>query len=68
MSITQKDMYEMFAEIYYKRVFRPYADNEIHVTEATQCLLKSFYQRKIRRALLEPKVVVLSFGTLVHEA
>lgn len=68
MSITQKDMYEMFAEIYYKRVFRPYADNEIHVTEATQCLLKSFYQRKMRRALLEPKVVVLSFGTLVHEA
>ena len=68
MSVTQKDMYEMFAEIYYKRVFRPYTDTEIHVTEATQCLLKSFYQRKLQRALLEPKVVVLSFGTLVHEA
>jgi len=68
MSVTDKDLYEMFAEIYYQRTFKIYTDTEIHVTEATQCLLKSFLQRKVRRALLEPKVVVLSFGDLIHEA
>jgi len=68
MSVTSKDIYEMFSEIYYKRTFRIYRQNEVHVTEATQCLLKSFLQRNVRRALLEPKVVVLSFGNLIHEA
>ena len=58
----------MFAEIYYQRAFKVYTDTEVHVTEATQCLLKSFFQRKVKRALLEPKVVILSFGDLIHEA
>jgi len=68
MSVTDKDIYQMFAEIYYKRTFRVYQQDEVHVTEATQCLLKSFFQRKLMRALLEPKVVILSFGDLIHEA
>jgi len=68
MSVTSKTVYEMFAEVYYSRTFKTYTDREIHVTEATQCLLKSFFQRKVPRALLEPKVVVLSFGNLIHEA
>lgn len=68
MSVTDKNIYQMFAEVYYKRQFKVYQQNEIHVTEATQCLLKSFFQRKLQRALLEPKVVVLSFGNLIHEA
>jgi CRISPR/Cas system-associated exonuclease Cas4 (RecB family) len=66
--ITEKDVYEMFAEIYYGRIYVPLSNEEIHVTEATQCLLKSFYQRKLQRVLLEPKMVVLSFGDLVHKA
>jgi len=68
LTLSEKDVYEMFAEIYYSRAYLPYSNVEIHVTEATQCLLKSFYQRKLQRLLLEPKVVVLSFGDLVHKA
>jgi len=68
MSVTESSIYEMFAEIYYSRVFKVYMDTEVHVTEATQCLLKSFLFRKLPRALQEPKVVVLSFGDLIHEA
>jgi len=68
LTITEKDVYEMFTEIYYSRACLPYKDDEIHVTEATQCLLKSFFQRKLQRLLLEPKVVVLSFGDIVHKA
>jgi len=66
--ITEKDIYKFFSEIYYKHEPREYKNDEVHVTEAIQCLLKSFYQRKIRRKLLDSKIVVLSFGTLIHEA
>lgn len=68
MSVTSKLMYEMFGEVYYKEAFRAYTKDECSTTEAIQCLLKSFYQRNIRRALLEPKIVILSFGKLVHGA
>ena len=66
--VTEKDIYEMFAEVYYKRIYIPLNNETIHVTEATQCLLKSFFQRKTPRALLEPKIVVLSMGDLIHKA
>lgn len=68
LTISENEVYEMFAEIYYNKVYTPYKHDEIHVTETTQCLLKSFFQRKIQRLLLQPKVVVLSFGELVHRA
>lgn len=68
MSVTEKLMYEMWGEIYYREAFRPYTSDECSTTEAIQCLLKSFLQRKLKRALLEPKIVILSFGKLVHEA
>jgi len=68
LTISEKELYQMFAEIYYSKAYLPYRNDEVHVTEATQCLLKSFYQRKLQRLLLEPKVVVLSFGDLVHKA
>jgi len=67
-TVNEQMIYEMFGEIYYREQLRPYTVTEISVTEAIQCLLKSFYQRMLRRALLEPKIVVLSFGKLVHEA
>jgi CRISPR/Cas system-associated exonuclease Cas4 (RecB family) len=67
MSELEKMMYEMFAEVYYERIYKTYLQNEIRTTETTQCLTKSFFQRKIPRMLLEPKMVVLSFGTLIHE-
>ena len=66
--VTEKDIYELFSEIYYKRKPKQYKDDEIHVTEAIQCLLKSFYQRKVKRELLDSKIVILSFGSLIHEA
>ena len=66
--VTEKDIYKFFSEIYYKHEPREYKDDEVHVTEAIQCLLKSFYQRKLKRELYDSKIVVLSFGTLIHEA
>ena len=68
MSVTERTIYEMFSEVYYKRAFRAYTNDECSVTESIQCLLKSFFQRKLRRALHEPKIVILSFGSIVHEA
>lgn len=67
-TITDQFMYELFSEIYYNRVFREYSDTEVSVTETIQCLLKSFFQRKVRRKMYSSKIVILSFGDLVHLA
>jgi len=61
-------IYELFSDIYYTKEFPQYTDQECSVTEAVQCLLKSLLFRKVKRVLLNPKIVILSFGNLVHEA
>lgn len=68
MLINEKFMYELFSELYYDRALRQYNDDEVGTTESIQCLRKSFCQRKIGRKLLEPKIVILSFGDIVHTA
>lgn len=61
-------VYNMFGELYYEEAFRPYTDNEVSVTEAGQCLAKSFFQRKVHRAMMDSKIIILSFGKLIHGA
>jgi len=68
VTIDANFIYELFSDIYYTRKFPVYTDQECSVTEAVQCLLKSFLFRKSKRILLNPKIVILSFGDLVHEA
>jgi len=66
--IDEQFMYELFGELYYSRALREYNDDEISTTESIQCLLKTFFQRKMPRKLFQPKIVVLSFGDIVHTA
>jgi CRISPR/Cas system-associated exonuclease Cas4 (RecB family) len=66
--LTPQFFYNLFSKIYYQRELPNYDNNEVSTTQAIQCLLKSFYERKLGRKLLEPKVVILSFGTIVHSA
>jgi len=68
MSVNDKLIYECFAEVHYSRVFREYTDMQVSVYETCECLLKAFYQRKLRYALMDNKIVILSFGDLVHQA
>ncbi|RLG72880.1 MAG: hypothetical protein DRO23_09805 [Thermoprotei archaeon] len=72
MSVEAPEMstflYKLFSNVYYQQVIPSYDWNQISVTEAKQCLLKSFYQRKLGRKLFDPKIVVLSFGRLIHTA
>lgn len=67
-SVNEAMIYECFSEVYYQRVFREYSDTQVSVYETCQCLLKSFYQRKLQYKLMDSKVVILSFGNLIHEA
>jgi CRISPR/Cas system-associated exonuclease Cas4 (RecB family) len=66
--VNEAMMYECVSEIYYSRVFREYTDTQVSVFETCQCLLKSFYQRELHWKLQDNKLVILSFGNLVHEA
>lgn len=61
-------LYRMFADVFYPTEYLTTNPNEVHVTEATQCLLKSFLQRIKGRKLLDAKVVILSFGRITHKA
>jgi CRISPR/Cas system-associated exonuclease Cas4 (RecB family) len=67
-NVNDKMIYECFSELYYNRIFKEYTDKQASVYETCQCLLKSFYQRKLRYKLMDNKLVILSFGNLVHEA
>jgi len=67
-TVTEQLIYECFSEIYYQRIFKDYDDNQTSVTQCVQCLLKSFFERKLRRALMSSKIVILSFGNLVDES
>jgi CRISPR/Cas system-associated exonuclease Cas4 (RecB family) len=66
--VTDQFLYSLFSNVYYEHTQPQYGSNECGTTEAVQCLLKSFYQRKVNRHLLEPKIVILSFGRIVHLA
>ena len=68
MSVDAQFMYDLFSDLYYSRVFRQYNDDEVSTTESIQCLLKSFLQRKLKRTMALPKIVILSFGNIVHTA
>jgi CRISPR/Cas system-associated exonuclease Cas4 (RecB family) len=66
--INPQFFYNLFSNIHYEQERPVYDNDECSVTQAVQCLLKSFYERKFNRKLLEPKVVILSFGRIIHLA
>jgi len=68
MSVNENFIYSLFSNVYYERELPQYDYNEIGTSEAVQCLLKSFFQRKLARKLFDPKIVILSFGRIVHLA
>jgi CRISPR/Cas system-associated exonuclease Cas4 (RecB family) len=71
MSVRYVDpefLYNLFADMYYKQEYPHYPDNVVTTTESVQCLTKSYYQRTVPRRLLTNKIVILSFGKLVHIA
>jgi hypothetical protein len=67
-NIDEHFIYSLFADYYYERELKEYGWDDIPTHETVQCLLKSFYERKIGRRLLAPKIVMLSFGNLTHDA
>jgi len=67
-AVNEQLIYKCFSEIHYGRVFRDYTDKQASVYETCQCLLKSFNQRKLRYALEDNKIVIVSFGDIVHKA
>jgi len=68
MNVTADFVYQLFSDIYYTKEFPVYTDRECSTTEAIQCLLKSFFTRKVTRRMADSKIVILSFGDLVHMA
>lgn len=66
--INSDFMYELFGELYYNKDMRNYTDYEVSTTESIQCLRKSFAQRKMPRRLYNDKIVILTFGDIVHYA
>jgi len=68
VQVNPNFIYELFSDIYYTKEFPVYTDLECSVTETIDCLLRAFFMRKTRRALLNSKIVILSFGDLIHMA
>jgi CRISPR/Cas system-associated exonuclease Cas4 (RecB family) len=66
--VNDQFLYSLFSDLYYEQEYPQYDWNQITTTEAVQCLLKSFYQRKLAYKLYEPKTVILGFGRIVHIA
>jgi CRISPR/Cas system-associated exonuclease Cas4 (RecB family) len=67
-TVNDQFLYSLFSNVYYEHEYPKYDWNQVGTTEAIQCLLKSFFQRKLGRRLFEPKTVILSFGKIVHIA
>jgi len=61
-------IYQLFSKAYYRKGFRAYNDDECSVTQTTTCMLKAFYDRKMRREFADNKKVILMWGTLLHRA
>lgn len=66
--VNDQFLYSLFSQVYYEYEYPKYDWNQVSTTESVQCLLKSFFQRKLAYKLLEPKTVILSFGRIVHLA
>jgi len=60
-------IYYLFNETYKKHYYPVDDVDVIHVYEAVQCLLKSYYTRKHKRNLYNEKVVVLTIGEAIHK-
>lgn len=64
--MNEQFVYDLFSKAYYRKGFRRYNDDECSVTQTTTCLLKAFYDRKMRREFADRKKVILMWGTLLH--
>jgi len=65
MDVTARLVYSWFRRIV-EAQYRGFRPNVIYVTEASQCLRKSFYDRKSMRPILDVRNVILTFGNGVH--
>ncbi len=65
--LTASVVYRWFYEIAKHRA-RQYRPNVIHVSEATGCLRKAWYERKYGLSEAHPRFIVYAIGNGVHEA
>lgn len=68
MAVNPQFLYDVFSDVYYEHEYPTYTDYQVSTTESVQCLLKSFLNRKYHRRLLDQKIVILSFGKIIHLA
>lgn len=66
MSLTAQDVYRWFREIIEKKRRRVERDDVIHVSEASNCLRRAWFERRRPQPALDPSNIVLTIGSSVH--